>query len=126
MHSYLNYGNIVWTRASTSRTKIGKLASKQKQALKWLVGLRKLRSSKKAEILQVILVLQVESWRNAFFILGKRNGVFLLFSPWNYLLISTLLVHKVGKIFRCVTSFYQHFFVSDKISYYKTNSDKLV
>ena len=38
-----------------------KVASKQKQALKWLVGLRKLRSSKKVEILQVILVLQVES-----------------------------------------------------------------
>ena len=29
---------------------------------------------------------------------------------------------KVGKIFRCVTSFYQHFFVGDKISYYKTKS----
>ena len=31
IHSYLNYGNIVW--ASTSRTKLKKLASKQKQAL---------------------------------------------------------------------------------------------
>ena len=29
---------------------------------------------------------------------------------------------KVGKIFCCVTSFYQHFFVGDKISYYKTKS----
>ena len=32
IHSYLNNGNIVW--ASTSRTKLKKLASKQKQALR--------------------------------------------------------------------------------------------
>ena len=32
LHSYLNYGNIEW--ASTSRTKLKKLASKQKQALR--------------------------------------------------------------------------------------------
>ena len=32
IHSYLNYGNIVWV--STSRTKLKKLASKQKQALR--------------------------------------------------------------------------------------------
>ena len=32
IHSYLNYGNIVW--ASTSRTKLKKLSSKQKQALR--------------------------------------------------------------------------------------------
>ena len=149
--------------------------------------MRKLRSSKKVEILQVILVLQVESWRNAFFVLEERNGVFCYFHHeiifyyqlcWNiYMFLnintnetskeedldfirSSLLfwekpqrgalevncqagnfillaflrilvtffrsVCKVGKIFRCVTSFYQHFFVSDKISYYKTNSDKLV
>ena len=34
IHSYLNYGNIVW--ASTSTTKLKKLASKQKQALRIL------------------------------------------------------------------------------------------
>ena len=34
MHSYLNYGNIVW--ASTSTAKLKKLASKQKQALRIL------------------------------------------------------------------------------------------
>ena len=32
IHSYLNYGNIVW--ANTSRTKLKKLASKQKQTLR--------------------------------------------------------------------------------------------
>ena len=32
MHSYLNYGNIVW--ANTSRAKLKKLASKQKQTLR--------------------------------------------------------------------------------------------
>ena len=32
IHCYLNYGNIVW--ASTSRTKLNKLARKQKQALR--------------------------------------------------------------------------------------------
>ena len=32
IHSYLNYGSIVW--ASTSRTKLKNLASKQKQALR--------------------------------------------------------------------------------------------
>ena len=32
IHSYLNYGNILW--ASTSRAKLNKLASKQKQALR--------------------------------------------------------------------------------------------
>ena len=34
IHSYLNYGNIAW--ASTSTTKLKKLASKQKQALRIL------------------------------------------------------------------------------------------
>ena len=34
IHSYLNYGNIVW--ASTSTTKLKKQASKQKQALRIL------------------------------------------------------------------------------------------
>ena len=34
IHSYLNYGNIVWARTST--TKLKKLASKQKQALRIL------------------------------------------------------------------------------------------
>ena len=32
MHSYLNYGNIVW--ANKSRAKLKKLASKQKQTLR--------------------------------------------------------------------------------------------
>ena len=32
IHSYLNYGNIVWASANT--TKLKKLASKQKQALR--------------------------------------------------------------------------------------------
>ena len=32
MHTYLNYGNIVW--ASTSTSKLKKLATKQKQALR--------------------------------------------------------------------------------------------
>ena len=32
IHSYLNYGNIIWT--STSTTKLEKLSSKQKQALR--------------------------------------------------------------------------------------------
>ena len=32
VHSYLNYGNIVWR--STTRTKVKKLASKQRQAIR--------------------------------------------------------------------------------------------
>ena len=32
---------------------------------------------------------------------------------------------KVGKIFRCVTSPYQHFFVSGKICYYKTSTSNI-
>ena len=32
VHSYLNYGNIVW--GSTTRTKLKKLANKQKQAIR--------------------------------------------------------------------------------------------
>ena len=34
-----------------------------------------------------------------------------------------LKILKVGKIFQCVTSFYQYFFVRDKSCCYKTNSD---
>ena len=169
------------------------------ETLRWLLGLRKLRPSKKVECLQVGLVLQVASWKNTF-IMADRNGVFLV--TFTMKLSSTVLSYlnahstlnfagtflyfltlthikyqrskisilqeaaivlgaavercsgskvlglqlyftgvfedfghifttcskkftkilKLGKIFRYVTSFYQHFFVSDPICYYKTNS----
>ena len=37
----------------------------------------KLRSSKKIEVLQVVLVLQVASWKNMFYHGGKKQHFFL-------------------------------------------------
>ena len=53
IHSYLNYGNIVW--ASTSRTKLKKLVSKQKQALRMVYN----ESTDRKEIIVRMKVLSI-------------------------------------------------------------------
>ena len=52
----------------------------KKWKLKWLLGLRKLRSSKKVEILQVVLGLRVVSWKNIFYHGGEKRRFFLIFT----------------------------------------------
>ena len=47
--------------------------------LRWLLGFRKLRSSKKVEISQFVLVLRVASRKNIIFFMEVRNGVFPYF-----------------------------------------------
>ena len=47
--------------------------------IRWLLGLRKLRSSKKVEILQVVLILRGGSSKIVFFIMEEKNGVFCYF-----------------------------------------------
>ena len=53
IHSYLSYGNIVW--ASTSRTKLRKLASKQKQTLRIVYN----ESTDRKEIMVRMKVLNI-------------------------------------------------------------------
>ena len=49
--------------------------------LRQLLGLRKLRSSKKAEILQISLILRVTKWKNIIFYYGpKKQRLFLIFT----------------------------------------------
>ena len=57
-----------------------------KNWLRWLLGLRKLRSSEKIEILQIGFILQVAWWENIIFYYGWKHSVFSLFLPWNYFL----------------------------------------
>ena len=54
--------------------------------VRWLLRLRKLRSSQKVETLQMRLILRVTWWENIIFFYDKRNSVFFLFLPWNYFL----------------------------------------
>ena len=44
--------------------------------IRWLLGLRKLRSSKKVEILQVVLVLRVGSWKKRVFLKWRKETAF--------------------------------------------------
>ena len=45
--------------------------------LRWLLGLSKLMSPKKVEILQVVIVLRVASWKITIFIMEERTVFFL-------------------------------------------------
>ena len=47
--------------------------------LKWLLGFKKLKSTKKVEILLVALVLRVASWKNFFFSWRKEMAFFPYF-----------------------------------------------
>ena len=49
---------------------------------RWLLGLRKLRSSEKVEIFQIGITLWVALWKNIIFYFGRKNSVFsmILFS----------------------------------------------
>ena len=49
--------------------------------LRWLLALRKLRSSKKVEILQIRLILRVAKWKNIIFYYGwKKQRFFHIFT----------------------------------------------
>ena len=49
-------------------------------SLRWLLGFKKSKSTKKVVILLVDLVLRVASWKNIFFHGGKRWRFFLIFT----------------------------------------------
>ena len=55
--------------------------------LRCLLGLRKLRSSKKAEIVKLFLFCQLDHEKKFFLTWRKETAFFLLFSLWNYLLL---------------------------------------
>ena len=83
----------------------------------WLLGMRKLRSSKKVEILQVVLALRVVPWKKVIFITEERNCIFSLvftmklFStalsyltahstlnfPWTFLYLLYIITTKTSK-----------------------------
>ena len=59
--------------------------------LRWLLGLRKLRSSKMVEILKFIIVLRVGSWKNVF--LSWRKGTFFFTKKSSSTALSYLNAH---------------------------------
>ena len=56
--------NLVFMRNSALREKFKR---KKENFFRWLLGFRKVRSSKEVEILHVVLVLRVPSWKSAVF-----------------------------------------------------------
>ena len=56
--------------------------------LKWLLGFKKLKSTKKVEILLVALVLRVASWKNFFFFHGEKR--------WRFFLIFNMKLSSAG------------------------------
>ena len=46
------------------------------QTWRWLLGLRKPRSSRKVEILQIVLVLQVALWKKRYFLFWRKKTAF--------------------------------------------------
>ena len=65
--------------------------------LKWLLGFRKLRSSKKVEILQVTVVLRVVSWKKKFFHGTKKRRFFPYFHHD--------IIFFCAKLFECTFNF---------------------
>ena len=57
IHSYLNYGNIIW--CSTSMTKLKKLSSKQKQALQTIPIPTSQSESRSKQIMRELCVLNI-------------------------------------------------------------------
>ena len=57
IHSYINYGNIAWR--STNRTKLKKLAGKQKQAIKILSNDKEKNSNEKMQMLKILNIYKL-------------------------------------------------------------------
>ena len=90
MYSWVKFYSRIKLRKPVAAKKI----LIDKVALRWLLGFRKLRFSKKVELLQVVLVLRVSSWKNIL-LERKERPLFPIFSLWNYLL--NLNVHSTLK-----------------------------
>ena len=71
--------------------------------LRWLLGLRKLRSSEKVEILQIRLILRVPWWENIIFYYGRKKQRF--FFIFTMELFSTALSY----LFDCAVNFEFYF-----------------
>ena len=69
--------------------------------LRWLLGLRKLRSSKKVEILQVTRFARCIMKKHYFLSRRKETAFFSLLSLWNYLLI----MFYCAELFECSFNF---------------------
>ena len=63
-----------------------------------LLGLRKLRSSKKAEILQIRLILRVEKWKNIIFYHGRKKQRF-------FLIFTNEIIFYSAELFVCAVNF---------------------
>ena len=73
-HTYLNYGNIAW--ASTTKTKLKKLYSQQKQAIKTVFNENILASSKIlfSEV-NALNIYKINIFQNLVFMFKTRNGI---------------------------------------------------
>ena len=77
--------------------------------LMWLLELRKLRSSKKVEILQDVLILQVASWYSFFFYEEKKWDMFFpIFTITFSISLSYLVVHSTLNFAKTVLYFFNH------------------
>ena len=65
--------------------------------LRWLVGFRKLRSSKKVKILQVVLFSQVASWKNIIFFHGGKE--------WHFFFLIFNMIFCCAELFACPFNF---------------------
>ena len=66
--------------------------------LRWLLGYRKLRSSKKVAILEAALVLQVAVWKKKFFMEERKNAFFLIFTIFQ-------IIFCCAELFECAFHF---------------------
>ena len=74
IHTYINYGNIAW--ASTTKTKLKKIYSQQKQAIKTVFNEDILSPSKELfNELRTLNVYKLNIFQNLVFIFKTRNGI---------------------------------------------------
>ena len=74
IHTYINYGNIAW--ASTTKTKLKKIYSQQKQAIKTVFSEDILSPSKELfNKLRTLNIYELNIFQNLVFIFKTRNGI---------------------------------------------------
>ena len=74
IHTYINYGNIAW--ASTTKTKLKKIYSQQKQAIKTVFNEDILSPSKELfNELRTLNIYKLNIFQNLVFIFKTRNGI---------------------------------------------------
>ena len=71
VHSYLNYGNLSW--GSTHKTKLKRLASKQKQAIRIINGDNEMSINEKMEKLNILNVYKINLYQSLIFMYRVKN-----------------------------------------------------